>query len=134
MTDDDSFHFDFDSPDLWKNKGDEFFRQGNYKDAIRCYSQAIELKPDYISAWNNLGFAFHKLGKTGESDKIKEKVRQLKEQSGSKSENIPNNTGSVEDKPKNTIPGPIPVEPERKKSRFCDHCLQPILLPFTVRV
>jgi Flp pilus assembly protein TadD len=39
-----------------------------YERAIRDYSKAIELDPDYVNAHNNRGFAYQALGKTVEAD------------------------------------------------------------------
>ena len=35
---------------------------GEYKDAIACLNTALELKPDWSSAWNNLGSQYEALG------------------------------------------------------------------------
>ena len=41
-----------------KQKGDFFLNQGKASEAILCYQQAIQQKPDYAEAFNNLGIAF----------------------------------------------------------------------------
>ena len=46
-----------DMPAKLKQKGDFFLNQGNARDAILCYQQAIQQKPDYAEAFNNLGIA-----------------------------------------------------------------------------
>ena len=33
-----------------------------YDEAIRCYQRAVELKPDYHQAWNNMGSAYDEKG------------------------------------------------------------------------
>ena len=67
-----------DNPVNWKKSGNEFFTQGQYQDAIKCYNRAIELNPEYLEAWNNLGLSFLKLGNTEEARKCNNKVRELK--------------------------------------------------------
>ena len=32
----------------WKNKGNEFFKEGKYQDSIECYSKAIQINPTAI--------------------------------------------------------------------------------------
>ena len=41
-----------------KQKGDFFLNKGRTSEAIRCYQLAIQQKPDYTEAFNNLGIAF----------------------------------------------------------------------------
>jgi len=42
----------------FNNKGDEYFDQGKYTEAIDAYQQAIKLKPNYAEAFFNLGDAY----------------------------------------------------------------------------
>jgi len=44
------------------NIGVLFFNQGRLEDAAQRLRQAVAAKPDYISAWNNLGVVLRKLG------------------------------------------------------------------------
>ncbi len=69
-------------PQTWKESGNEFFNKGQYEDAAKCYSHAIELNPDFIDAWNNLGLSLLKLGKIDEAKKCNEKVKILKKGQG----------------------------------------------------
>jgi len=55
-----------------------FVSKGQYEDAIKCYARAIEIDPEYLDAWNNIGYALIKLGKTDEAKKCNEKVKQLR--------------------------------------------------------
>ena len=41
----------------WFNKGDTLTSQGKYDEAIQAYDQAIQLKPNYDTAWYNKGVA-----------------------------------------------------------------------------
>lgn len=43
----------------WLKTGNEFYQQGNYQNAIEAYTKAIELNPDYATAYNNRGFVFY---------------------------------------------------------------------------
>jgi tetratricopeptide (TPR) repeat protein len=66
------------SSDSFKKSGDEFFKQGKFNDAIQCYKKAIEINPDFIPAWNNLGFAYFKIGQLDNAKKCKERIKVLK--------------------------------------------------------
>ena len=41
-----------------KQRGDFLLNQGKAFEAVQCYQQAIQQKPDYAEAYNNLGIAF----------------------------------------------------------------------------
>jgi tetratricopeptide (TPR) repeat protein len=51
-------------PTEWKYKGDQYIKSEQYDEAIQCYEYALHLDPEYLSAWNNLGYAYSKLGRT----------------------------------------------------------------------
>ncbi len=87
---------DLDDPVYWKNAGNDFFSKNQYKEAIECYYKAIELNPEYIDAWNNLGYSFSKIGKTEEAEKCRDRIKQIKSSSSAKKEpiNNPNNKKS----------------------------------------
>lgn len=70
---------DSDDPKKWKESGNEFFRKGQYEDAIRCYVHAIEQDPAFIEAWNNLGLSLFRIGKVEEAKECNERVKKLKE-------------------------------------------------------
>ena len=44
------------------NWGNALVREGRLNDAVAAYQRAIRLKPDYLQAYNNLSYAYHKLG------------------------------------------------------------------------
>lgn len=102
-------HKDIDNPLTWKEKGNEYFNQGQYEDAAKCYSHAIELDPDFAEAWNNLGLSLLKLGKIEEAKKCNEKVKELKEKAKSQKQTIP------------TIPTPQTTK-EAIDTEYCQNC------------
>jgi len=70
ITDNDAIEF--------KNKGNEYFNAGDYENAIQFYKKAIAIDPNYLSAWNNLGLAYIKLGKIDEAKKCQEAIKFIK--------------------------------------------------------
>lgn len=69
---------DIDNPQTWKEKGNELFNQGEYQKAIECFAHAIELDPEYLPAWNNLGYTLLKMGKIEEAKNVNKKIKELK--------------------------------------------------------
>lgn len=67
-----------DDPQTWKESGNEFFNKGQYEEAIKCYGHAIQLDPNYIDAWNNMGLSLLKIGKIEEAKECNERVKRLK--------------------------------------------------------
>ncbi len=49
------------SPEHAKKEGDKLFMQGRYLDAIERFKEAVKLRPDYTSAWNNMGLSYRQL-------------------------------------------------------------------------
>ncbi len=72
---------DITDPIKWKELGNDLFNKGEYEDAIKCYYHAIQLNPDFIEAWNNLGLSLLKLGKIEEAKQCDNKVKSLKKDS-----------------------------------------------------
>jgi tetratricopeptide (TPR) repeat protein len=62
------------------NKGNEFFHQGNFDEAIHCYDEALALKPDYSEALFNKGTALCELGKLKEAINLFDKVLEMNPQ------------------------------------------------------
>ncbi len=91
-----------------KSKGDDYFQTGNYQDAIKFYLEAIKNDPQYLQAWNNLGFSYSKLGKTEEANQIKNKINEIKKNQDAGISNVENDI-IVENKTvsggKKTTPG-----------------------------
>jgi len=46
----------------WINKGNQFYKDGLYKEAVQCYDQALKLDPKNIAVWNNRGLSLANLG------------------------------------------------------------------------
>ncbi len=44
-------------------KAKKLYFEGNYGESIECYDKAIEINPEYSSAWNNKGNALDEQGK-----------------------------------------------------------------------
>jgi len=51
----------------WKEKGNEFYKQKRYEEALGCYSEAVQVDPRYADAWYNLGKTCRALGYTDEA-------------------------------------------------------------------
>jgi len=49
------------------NKGVALSRLGKYNEAIEVYDRALQLDPEYVSAWNNKGVVLSRLGKYAEA-------------------------------------------------------------------
>jgi tetratricopeptide (TPR) repeat protein len=47
--------------------GDEKAAEGYYEEAIRAYSRAVEINPNYVTAWKNIGNVLYSLGRYNES-------------------------------------------------------------------
>lgn len=80
MPDDEIPDMNLDDPLTWKESGNDYFRKGQYEDAIKYYAHAIQIKPDFIDAWNNMGFALLKMGRIDEAKECNEKVKKLREE------------------------------------------------------
>jgi tetratricopeptide (TPR) repeat protein len=65
-------------PEDYLSRGDDFYQSNEYELALKAYDKAIELKPDYASAWDNKGFALAKLGRYEEVLKAYDKAIELK--------------------------------------------------------
>jgi tetratricopeptide (TPR) repeat protein len=51
----------------WFRSGNAFAGEGDCERAIDCYRRAVELKPDFAHAWNNLGSCYGKLDRHREA-------------------------------------------------------------------
>ncbi|MFA6332419.1 MAG: RDD family protein [Methanoregula sp.] len=66
-------------PVAWDRAGIEYQIQRDDLNAIRCFTRATELNPDYLDAWARKGFLHIKMGMFEDADKCKARVREIKE-------------------------------------------------------
>lgn len=59
-----------DHPDLYYHRGQVKFIAGQYKPAIDDYKKVLEIDPDFIYAYIQLGVALYKNGDIGESERV----------------------------------------------------------------
>lgn len=82
----------------WKNKGNDHYKQGNYEEALVCYNEALQVKPEYLDALNNKGLALVKLGRNEEAKKCYETIKKIKQNlKFTNEQNISNNDEIVKD-------------------------------------
>lgn len=65
------------SPQNHNNLGDYYFRQGNLEQAVKEFTIATQLKPNYGDAYHNLGNVYHQIGKLKEALENYEKALQF---------------------------------------------------------
>lgn len=53
------------NPEFYYNQGLTYAKNKNWDSAIADYNQALKLKPDYVSAYNNREAAYHQQGQYG---------------------------------------------------------------------
>lgn len=63
--------------DFWKERGNNYYKTGNYIDAIICYKRAIEVNPESDKAWYNLGMAYNRMNNKKESRSCFDKAQEL---------------------------------------------------------
>lgn len=51
------------TPEQLVEHGNQLFAKGDVQGAIDSYTQAIQVKPDYVNAYHNRGLAYHKAGR-----------------------------------------------------------------------
>ena len=56
-------------PETSFNLGNCHYAQENYGDAVRCFTRATNIDPEYVEAWNNLGNALGDLSRGPEAAK-----------------------------------------------------------------
>ncbi|MEG4282182.1 tetratricopeptide repeat protein, partial [Microcoleus sp. A006_D1] len=64
--------------EVWRKRGNEQFKLGNFEEAIASYEKALEVKPDYDVAWFNRGIALRNLGKLEEAIASYDKALEIK--------------------------------------------------------
>jgi len=100
--------------DFWKKSGDDYFKQGKYEEAIKCYNEAVELDPNYLAAWNNLGFSYFKLGRLDEAKKCKDRIKAIQESQKSPPPEEKKPSPEVPKPPSSSTSGMKPEVPEYK--------------------
>jgi len=63
--------------DFWKDQGNNYYKTGNYIDAIICYKRALEINPESDKAWYNLGMAYNRMNNKKDSKLCFEKSQEL---------------------------------------------------------
>ena len=74
----------------WNNEGYNHRRYKRYKEALRCYNNALHIRPNYVAAFNNKGFVLDELGRQEEAIKCYDRASEI--ESGVE----PENTNSIE--------------------------------------
>ena len=72
--------------DFWKDQGNDYYKTGNYIDAIICYKRALETNPESYKAWYNMGMTYNRMNNKKDGRSCFEKAREL---SGGTSYNSP---------------------------------------------
>lgn len=62
----------------YKNQGNNYFKDGDYENALQYYGKAVEIDPDYRDAWNNIYLTLLKLDRIDEANKCREILEKLK--------------------------------------------------------
>ncbi len=68
-----------------KNQGNQFYKQGNFDEALSCYDKALGIVPDSPEILNNRGMALVRLGRIDEAKLCREKITELKSREDFKS-------------------------------------------------
>ena len=61
----------------WFDKGNVFFNQSKYADAIQAYDKAIQLDPNDADVWYNKGVSLERLGRPMEVNAAFAKAKEL---------------------------------------------------------
>ena len=63
---------------MLKDEGNEYYRQGNFEEAVRLYDKALRADPNYGDAIHNKGLALLKLGRIDEAKQCNDKLNELR--------------------------------------------------------
>ena len=66
------------TPESYLERSLQLYQQGRFAESIEASRKALELRPDYAEAWNNIGAAYNKLGQFEQGAAACEKALQLK--------------------------------------------------------
>ena len=86
------------SATAWKDKGNSYYKQKQYEEALRCYSQALRMDPLYSDAWYNLGMTCRALGYEDEAATCYEQAKKYSN-AGSDRNTIPSKKSSPDNRP-----------------------------------
>lgn len=70
------------TPEYWKNKGNDEVKLNNFDEGLEFYKKALEIDPDYLPALHNLGMVYKRLGKEKESELYFDREREIENKSG----------------------------------------------------
>jgi hypothetical protein len=59
--------FDISDPIQWKDRGNDFFRDEKFLDALDCYEKALAIDQFYKEAWCNKSIVLKKIGRNDQS-------------------------------------------------------------------
>ncbi len=59
------------------DRGTEFYRHGRFTEAIEAFQAATQLDPGLLKAWENLGWAYRRLGKDDDAIRVWETVLKI---------------------------------------------------------
>lgn len=77
-------------PIAWDQAGKEYESQRDYSNAIRCFTHATELRPDYLDAWTHMALLFIKMGLFDDVEKCKQQITRIKERGSAETKKILN--------------------------------------------
>lgn len=97
----DATHYDF------GRRGDFYVELGKFEDAVKDYTKAIELRPDYEYHYSDRANAYEKLGKKDLAEADKKKAEELELAGKVEQPPTTGNTGSNSNKSPNTQIGSI---------------------------
>ncbi len=84
----------------WKERGNGYYRQKRYEEALRCYSEAVQTDPLYADAWYNLGMTCRALGYVEEAVTCFERAKHYGQEGG-------NGTNPARISPKSSVKSQI---------------------------
>jgi tetratricopeptide (TPR) repeat protein len=61
----------------YKTQGNNYFKEGDYENALQYYGKAVEIDPEYYDAWNNIYLTLLKLDRTDDAKKCKDVLDNL---------------------------------------------------------
>jgi len=80
----------------WNLKGEHFFNQKRYKEALHCYDKALEIDPQNGKAWNRKGWTLRSLDRHEEALRCLDKALEIDPQNGKAWNNKGRSLGSLD--------------------------------------